>query len=65
MLINRLRPEYLELLENAKKHYPISCELIVDNLSVHEYVSGISYGVFSEMRLIFGDRYSAYDYFFH
>jgi len=64
MLINRLKPEYLEKLEaDMKKVYPTTYEAIVKSLSSNDYVSEMPYGTFMHMREHFGEQHSAYDYF--
>ena len=64
MLIDRLKPEYLELLEaEMKKVYPTTYEAIVKSLRNTRYVSDIPYGTFMIMRQHFGEQHSAYDYF--
>ena len=64
MLIDRLRPEYLEILESEmKKVYPRTYEAIVKSLRNTKYVSDMPYGTFMIMREHFGEQYSAYEYF--
>jgi hypothetical protein len=64
MLIDELKPEYLEKLHlEIKFDYPTIHEYIEKSLRNNDYVSEMPYGTFAFMREHFGEQHSAYDYF--
>jgi hypothetical protein len=62
-LLDRLKPVYREKLEQANLQHPNVAESIADDLESNEYVKNISYGTYIDMHSIFGNTFSAYDYF--
>jgi hypothetical protein len=63
MLIDRLKPENLKMLEACKEGFPNITSRVLNFLNENDYITDMPYGIFTEMRMLFGEQYSAYDYF--
>ena len=50
MLLSKIKPEYLGMIEGEREKSPILVEKLLNTLNVTEYVSEISYGDYIELR---------------
>lgn len=62
-LLQRLKPVYRQKLEQANLQFPNVAEIIANDLESNEYVKDIKYGTYIDMYSIFGNTFTAYDYF--
>ena len=67
-LLERLKPKYLELLEQEKKLNPLLVDSVKKELKVNKYVMDLTFGICNRMNLIFKPKYKGitlnpYQYF--
>ena len=62
-LIERLKPFYKQVLEHRNIEYPAFVGYLCDELGTTKKVDDLKWGVVTDLKAIFGNVNSPYDYF--
>lgn len=63
MLLKKLKPPYLAILERRNVEYPAFIGCLIDEIEELEYVSDMKWETFSDLKTVLGNVDTPFDYF--
>ena len=60
-LLDRLKPELLQALDERYNHYPSILDEIKQDLSSHIYFTDLNYGIYAQLYYLTKDAFGSYE----